>query len=72
MTLYSKGGYTSLEHHDAGIFALGKKKAVIVVVFTVNHDVPGGKYLRVVPKAASLLLDGVLAGPGELDGGKGK
>jgi len=66
-TLYSKGGYTSLEHHDAGIFALDADHAVIVVVFTVNHNVPGGKYLHVVRRAAQLVLDDVLAEPGVLD-----
>lgn len=66
-TLFSKGGYTSLEHHDAGIFALGPDKAVIVVVFTLNRNVPGGQYLRVVPRAAQLVLERVLAEPGVLD-----
>lgn len=65
--LYSKPGWTDLEHHDAGIFAFDKKRAVIVVVFTVNHDVPSGKVLHVVPKAAKLVLDGVMAEPGVLD-----
>ncbi|MDK2973329.1 MAG: hypothetical protein PWP23_3084 [Candidatus Sumerlaeota bacterium] len=66
VTLYSKGGSTDVQRHDAGIFAYPDGTAIIVVVFS-NHQSRDGKYPRVIQRTAELLLERIASTPAERD-----
>ncbi len=67
-TLYSKSGWTGLEYHDAGIFDLGEGRAVIVVAFSLMGKSAAMKdQPKVIQRAGQIVLERLLAGPGELD-----
>lgn len=66
VTLYSKGGSTGVQRHDAGIFELPGGGALIVVAFS-NHLNAEGDYPPVIQRTAGYLLEEVLAKPGERD-----
>jgi hypothetical protein len=65
-TLYSKGGSTSNNRHDAGIFELPDGGAIIVVAFTNMPNDQGG-HTRVIQRIAQLVLERVSALPGQPD-----
>lgn len=66
VTLYSKGGSTDVQRHDAGIFAYPDGGAVIIAAFS-NHRAPDGQYPPVIQRTAELVLERLAAIPGQLD-----
>lgn len=65
--LYSKGGSTGLDLHDAGIFVSpGGGEAIIVVAFSKTRNVEGDRP-RTIHRAAELVLEELLQQPAILD-----